>query len=59
MESTYSIRKDGRTMAQSPLPNLGYDARTLAGMDRAGYALLKDGRRVPMGQRAKSGGSEK
>lgn len=51
MESTYSIRKDGRTMAQSPLPNLGYDARTLAGMARAGYTLLKDGRRVPMGQR--------
>lgn len=59
MESTYSIRKDGRTMAQSPLPNLGYDARTLAGMAMAGYALLKDGRRVPMVQRAKSGGSEK
>ena len=51
MESTYSIRKDGRTMAQSPLPNLGYDARTLAGMARAGYTLLKDGKRVPMGQR--------
>lgn len=51
MESTYSIRKDGRTMAQAPLPNLGYDARTLAGMARAGYMLLKDGRRVPMGQR--------
>ena len=51
MERTYSIRKDGRTMAQSPLPNLGYDARTLAGMAMAGYTLLKDGRRVPMGQR--------
>ena len=59
MEGIYSIRKDGRTMAQAPLPNLGYDARTLAGMARAGYTLLKDGRRVPMGQRAKSGGSEK
>ena len=59
MERTYSIRKDGRTMAQSPLPNLGYDARTLAGMAMAGYTLLKDGRRVPMGQRAKSGGTEK
>ena len=51
MESTYSIRKDGKTLAQSPLPNLGYDARTLAGMARAWYTLLKDGRRVPMGQR--------
>lgn len=46
MESTYSIRKDGKTLAQSPLPNLGYDARTLAGMARAGYTLWKDGIRA-------------
>ena len=51
MDSTYSIRKDGKTLAQSPLPNLCYDARTLAGMAGTGYQLLRNGRRVPMGQR--------
>ena len=46
-EHIWSIRKDGRVYAQSPLPRLGYSAETLRAMAAARYELYRDGKRVP------------
>lgn len=46
-ESVWSIRKDGRTYAQSPLPRLGYSTETLRAMAAVRYELYRDGKRVP------------
>lgn len=46
-EPVWSIRKDGRVYAQSPLPRLGYSTETLRAMAAARYELYRDGKRVP------------
>lgn len=46
-ESVWSIRRDGRVYAQSPLPRLGYSAETLREMAAARYELYRDNKRVP------------
>lgn len=46
-ESVWSVRKDGRVYAQSPLPRLGYSAETLRAMAAARYELYRDDKRVP------------
>lgn len=48
----YTIRKDGRTYTQSYLTNCGYSIQTLKSMQKAGYYLFKDGKRVKIGGKA-------
>lgn len=48
----YSIRKEGRIYAQSHEPNCGYSAQILRQMQKAGYHLYKDGKRVKIGGKA-------
>ena len=45
-ESIWSVRRDGRVYAQSPLPRLGYSTETLREMAAARYELYRDGKRV-------------
>lgn len=49
--SRYTIRKDGKIMAQSDIPDCGYSIRELKELDRAGYHLYQDGKRVKIGGR--------
>lgn len=48
----YTIRKDGRTYAQSEAQNCGYSIQLLREMAKAGYYLYKDGKRVKIGGKA-------
>lgn len=48
----YTIRKDGRIYAQSETVNCGYDTQRLRQMQKAGYYLYKDGKRVKSGGKA-------
>lgn len=42
----YTIRKDGKVCTQSDIVNCGYSTQTLREMQKAGYYLYKDGKRV-------------
>lgn len=48
----YSVRKEGRIYAQSHEPNCGYSSQILRQMQKAGYYLYKDGKRVKIGGKA-------
>lgn len=48
----YSIRKEGRIYAQSHEPGCGYSSQILRQMQKAGYVLYKDGKRVKIGGKA-------
>ena len=50
-EKQYTIRKNGRVYAQSDFPNCGYDTATLREMQKAGYVLYQNGKRVKIGGR--------
>lgn len=45
----YTIRKGGRVYEQSDILNCGRSTKTLRQMQKAGYFLYKDGKRVKIG----------